>query len=600
MTLRRGVIAARCFALLLVGFFPAAPAQATIRYAISVARPEQHFFHVTMTIPEVENEVVVQLPAWNALYQVRDFAHHLTGLNASDDASRPLAVLKLNKETWRIRGSGTITVRYASYWDEPGAFNAQLNASHAFLNLALVLLYVPDRRGDDARIVFDDLPASWRVAVALHPEKTAARQRTGPYVAANYDALVDAPVEMGMFEEFHLGTGGPLVRVVVHGDAWKREQVEEILRRIVSYEIQLMRGAPFDEYVFLYHIGSTAGGSGGGMEHAHSTAIFIDSMGYLENVTAHEFFHLWNVKRIRPQSLEPVDYAGEQWTRSLWFAEGVTSSYASYTLVRTGLWTRRQFYDDLAGQLTDLEARPARLWQSVEQASLDAWFEKYPLYRRPDFSISYYNKGQILGVLLDILIRDATDNRSSLDDVLRDLNDRFARQGRFYQDSADIRASAERIAGRSFEEFFTRYVAGTDELPCAELLARAGLVLKGTGSARAEFGFLAVRGAGAAAVAVEIEPGSTAEQAGVREGDVLLTLNGAAFPRNPIRWLHEHRPGETVRLGFRHENNLKEVSFALSERRERVYSLEEAGNPSEKQRRILDGLLHGTTDGPRP
>ncbi|MFY9585571.1 MAG: PDZ domain-containing protein, partial [Candidatus Acidiferrales bacterium] len=444
-------------------------------------------------------------------------------------------------------------------------------------------------------------PASWRVAVALHPEKMAAGRRTGPYVAANYDALVDAPVEMGVFEEFPLGTGGPPVRVVVHGDAWKRGQVEETLRRIVSYEIQLMRGAPFDEYVFLYHIGSTAGGGSGGMEHAHSTAIFIDSMGYFENVSAHEFFHLWNVKRIRPQSLEPVDYTGEQWTRSLWFAEGVTSSYASYTLVRTGLWTRKQFYDDLAGQVTDLELRPARRWQSVEQASLDAWFEKYPLYRRPDFSISYYNKGQILGVLLDLLIRDATDDRSSLDDVLRDLNDRFASQGRFYRDSADIRASAERIAGRSFEEFFTRYVAGTDDLPCAEILARAGLVLKDAESTRAEFGFLAVRGgAGAAIVATEIEPGSAAEQAGVREGDVLLTLNGAAFPRNPIRWLHEHRPGEIVRLGLRHENNLKEVNFALSERRERVYSLEEAGNPTEKQRRILDGLLHGTTDGPRP
>jgi predicted metalloprotease with PDZ domain len=199
------------------------------------------------------------------------------------------------------------------------------------------------------------------------------------------------------------------------------------------------------------------------------------------------------------------------------------------------------------------------------------------------------------------LIRDAMDNRSSLDDVLRDLNERFARQGRLYQDSADIRASAEQIAGRSFEEFFTRYVAGTDELPCAEILARAGLVLKSTGSARAEFGFLAVRaGGGPATVATQIEPGSAAEHAGVREGDVLLTLNGAAFPRNPIRWLNDHHPGETVRLGLRRENDLKEVSFALSERRERIYSLEEAGNPTEKQRRILDGLLHGTPDGPRP
>ncbi len=577
----------------------ALPAQATIRYAVSVTQPEQHQFRVTMTIPDVGQQVIVQMPAWNGLYQIRDFAHRVTAVRAADEPLQALPVTKLDKQTWRIHGHGTITVRYAVYWDEPGPFSSQLNSSHAFLNLATILFYVPERRGEETRIVFDDLPPAWRVAVELPPEGMAAGRSSAAYVAPSYDALVDAPVELGAFEEFRLDGVGPRVRVVVHGDNWKGDLLGEILRRIVSYETQLMRGAPFEEYLFIYHIGAGAGGASGGMEHANSTAIHVGAMAHVADVTAHEFFHLWNVKRIRPESLEPVDYTREQWTRALWFAEGVTSSYASYTLVRTGLWSRGQFYEDLASQVMELESRPARRWQSAEDTSLDAWFEKYALYRRPDFSISYYNKGQLLGVLLDILIRDATDNRAGLDDLMRALNDDFARRGRLYRDSADIRAAAERLAGRSLEEFFSRYVAGTEELPCEDYLARAGLVLKAGGGPRAELGFLVSSGPDGVSVATQVEPHSPAARAGVREGDVLVALNSAPFPRHPERWLREHRPGETVRLRLRRATRETEVSFALGERQERGYIVAEAANPTAKQRRILEGILRGTTDGPR-
>ena len=187
--------------------------------------------------------------------------------------------------------------------------------------------------------------------------------------------------------------------MVVHGDNWKKKQIESDLKRICEYEIKLMGGAPYSRYTFLLHIGKGAAGAGGGMEHADSTAISVPSGEYLPSVAAHEFFHLWNVKRIIPATLYPVDYAKEQYTRALWFAEGITNTYASYTLERTGLWTKQQLYHDLGAQITELESRPANLWQSAEQSSLDAWLEKYPLYNRPEFSISYYTKGQVLGEL---------------------------------------------------------------------------------------------------------------------------------------------------------------------------------------------------------
>jgi predicted metalloprotease with PDZ domain len=217
----------------------------------------------------------------------------------------------------------------------------------------------------------------------------------------------------------------------------------------------------------------------------------VDSGSALASVSAHEFFHLWNVKRIRPQSLEPVDRTREMFTPALWFAEGVTNTYASYALVRSGLWTKAEFLDDLGDEITTLETRPAHHWQSAEESSLTTWFDKYALYDRPEFSISYYNKGQILGVGLDLVIRDATDNRASLDDVMRRLNQQYAQRARFYPDSQGVRMAAEEVI-RQFRpdstaylaDFFRHYVSGTDDLPYAEWLSVAGLTLKVSGEHR--------------------------------------------------------------------------------------------------------------------
>ncbi|MBI1749793.1 MAG: M61 family metallopeptidase [Acidobacteria bacterium] len=575
--------------------FSAVPASATIRYEVSVAEPEKHIFRVKMTAPEVKDELIVQLPAWNALYQIRDFAYRVQNVRARDANDVPLTVTKLDKQTWQVRGRGAVTVEYAIFWDEPGPFSTQLNANHAFINLATVLMYVPGRRGEDARITFTGVREGWGIAVAVRPGENSAT-----FLAANYDALVDAPVEIGEFQQFRFETQGAgrkiAIRVAVHGDGWDQAVLTESLKKIVTAETETMRDVPFEEFLFIYHFGTATGGGGGGMEHANSAAIHLGNAAQFEGVTAHEFFHLWNVKRIRPRSLEPVDYTKENWTRALWFAEGVTSTYASYTLVRSGLWSRGQFYDDLGGQIAELESRPSHLWKSAEEASLDAWLEKYNFYRRPEYSISYYNKGQILGVLLDILIRDATDNRAGLDDVLRDLNENFAKRGKFYDETTDLRAAAERAAGKDFREFFARYVAGTDELPCRETLARAGLRLKALGQVRADFGFAVGRGLELATTVTQVESGSGAEKAGLREGDILLEVNSAAFPRNASNWLRAHQPGEGIKIKVRRNGSERELTFALGQRQESSYRIEEDEAATEKQRRIREGLLKGTAD----
>ncbi len=413
------------------------------------------------------------------------------------------------------------------------------------------------------------------------------------FEAPNYDALADGPIEVGKFEEFQLTGIKPDIWVVVHGDDWKKKQVEDDLKRICQYELKLMGGAPFERYTFILHIGKGAGG--GGMEHANSTAIGAYSDEYLPGVAAHEFFHLWNVKRIRPASLDPVDYTKEQYTRALWFAEGVTNTYGSYTLVRSGIWSKEQFYADLSEQITELEGRPANRWQSAEQSSLDAWLEKYPLYNQPEYSVSYYTKGQVLGNLLDILIRDRSGNAKSLDDVLRLMNTNFAKLGKTYRDSLDVQLTAESFAGVSFEEFFRKYVAGTDPLPYQQVLALAGLGLRTVERRRPSLGFLVERYPGGTFVVTTVDAEGPAAQAGLRAGDFLLTWNGGETPKRVERWLQEKKPGDLLKLRVRREDKELSVEFRLGEIKETLYEINEISQAGEKARHIREGMLRGET-----
>ena len=577
--------------LLFCASLPAQTIRPTVRYDLLLPHPSDHLFHVNMFIFEVRGEVLVQMPAWNALYQIRDFSSRVQEVSAEADG-RAIAVEKLDKQTWRLRAQGTVTVHYAVFWDSPGPFASQLNEEHAFINPAMVFLYVPDRRSEGLQVDFRQVPAGWRVESPIGVGDSQA----GAYsmLAPSYDALADSPIEMGPFKSFRIGGLVPPVEVLVHGDNWKQADVEDALRKICRSEIALMGGAPFRRYLFLLHVGKAAQGAGGGMEHADGTAINISSGQMLPGVAAHEFFHLWNVKRIRPASLEPIDYTREQYTRALWFAEGVTSTYGNYALVRSGLWSREAFYSDLAERIGELESRPANRWQSAEQSSLDAWLEKYPYYNAPEFSVSYYSKGQVLGVLLDILIRDRTRNARSLDDVLRRMDLEFARKGRFYRDSLDVRLAAEEVAGGSLEEFFRSYVAGAGALPYAAILAKGGLVLAKQEIRRADTGFLEERDASGRVMVRSVTPGSAADQAGLRPGDEIRAWNGEPFPRRLESWLRDRRPGERLRLEIVRGGQPAQLSLALDETTESVFQVTEDPHAAPAAKAIREGLLHGT------
>jgi predicted metalloprotease with PDZ domain len=573
------------------------PAAAIIKYHVSLAHADEHEFRVTM---DIENPVVgtrVALATWNALYQVRDFATRLSEVRVDP----PYPFHQVDKQTWQIgdlnaaRAGNTpddYVVKYSIHWDDPGPFNSQLDSHHAFLNLAEVLMYVPDRRAEEVVVSFDDLPAGWQLAAQLAPGPSA-----NSFSVPSYDTLVDAPVEAGEFHSFSFDQAGAHFRVVLDGSDRGQPELEHNLERITAYEIGMMQGAPFTDYTFFFHIGGFSVVGGGGMEHANCTAISAANIDGATAIAAHEFFHAWNVKRIRPQSMEPLDYSKEQDSPSLWFAEGVTNTYAAFTLVRSGLWSRQRFYGDLVQQITELQGRPARTWQSVEDSSLSAWLEKYDDYLAPNRSISYYNKGQLIGVLLDLSIRDATDNRKSLDDVLRLLNDRFAKQHRFYDDSRDLRAAVEEISGKDYADFFRRYVSGTDELPYADFLSIAGLELKVQQQTSPDIGFWIGHAPGVKEASVaSVDQGGPAEAAGLLPGDEIIALDGESAPRDLVRWLRDRAPGQTVYLHVRRDGKYLDISFPLAARSEAQYALDEVRHASPRQLAIREGLLRGTDE----
>ncbi|MHB8484366.1 MAG: M61 family metallopeptidase [Candidatus Acidiferrales bacterium] len=587
--------------------FAAGRAHATIYYTVSLNNPAQHIFHVKMEVSDAGRSILLAMPAWNATYEIRDFAYRVTELHASVSegtlAGASLTVNKLDKQTWELSlpsaprsDLGTVTIEYDDYWDEPGPFSSQLNSHHAFLNLAEVLPYIPARRNEQSEVQYTDVPTGWKVA-----EELPTGGVDDSFLANSYDALVDAPAEIGPFHRFTVFTGEGDIKlgasVVVDGSNWNEKELSGVLGKIISYETSMMQddGGP-GEYMFIFHFGPYAEVGGGGMEHANCTAIAVSSGETAANVAAHEFFHLWNVKRIRPQTLQPVDFTKEMWTRALWFAEGVTSTYAAYTMVRTGLWRHDQFYADLAQQFTALDARPAHHWQSAEESSLDTWLDKYDYYDRPEVSISYYNKGQILGVLLDLEIRDATDNRKSLDDVLRAMDADYAHRNRFYNDSAGVEQEAEKVSGRSLKDFFAKYVAGTDDIPYDDFLHIAGLAATKQQQAIADFGFEVSRARSGPLQVAAVTPGSGAQQAGLQAGDFLLKLDGQPFPRFAQRWLLSHAPGDKVKLQIERNASQREILLTLGKQTMESYSISEVPGASAKQRQIRNGMLTGATD----
>ena len=579
-----------------------APSYASTNYTISLANPEQHLIEVQILLSLGPAQRELQLPVWNALYQVRDFAQYINWVSAKDRTGRLLTVRQLDKSRWQIAGAqGGALIEYQIFVDSPGPFGAQFNSHHAFLNLAQLLMYPIDARNDPMIVRFGHIPQGWQIATPLKPLPQ------GTFSAESYDRLVDSPVEVGRFEESDFEQSGGRYRVIVDADPgdYDMARITAMLRKIVVAATSWMDDRPYETYMFFYHF--PHGPAGGGMEHAYSTAIAINAdvlaraPEALASVTAHEFFHLWNVKRIRPQTLEPPDYARENYTRALWFSEGCTSTAADFIQLRGGLLDESRFEPELASAIAELEHRPAHLTQSAEQSSLDAWLEGYSYYRRPERSISYYNKGELLGIMLDLAVRESSHGQASLREVFQWMNRNYARKGKYFPDSEGVREAAEAVSHADLGWFFVNYVAGTEEIPWNDFFRYVGLHLVERKSTVADGGFSASRNFDGPMIVATVTGGSEAERAGLQPGDTILEINGSIVEQDSAAAIAALAPGDTITVKTRtRRGEERELKWKAGSRDEISFELHDVENITAQQRAHRAAWLKGEAESPQP
>ena len=597
-----------------------------IAFTVAMSKPHTHLLEVEVRIKHVAaetpaTEAVLMMPVWTpGSYLIREFERHVQDFAAFDAAGKPLSWEKTNKNSWRIMTSGAREWRatYRVYANELSVRTSEVNSDHAFLNNATVLMYLEGflRAPSTLHVL---APQPWKVATGLPP----APGPKNTFRAENFDILYDSPVEVSDFKTIAFEVKGVPHRIVIDGAGnYDAEKMRADVKKIVETEVALMGGEiPYHDYTFILHLRSN---TGGGLEHLNSTALGYPRFGFgpdpkegregvnsagpgapplrtyrgFLSLVAHEFFHLWNVKRIRPDALGPFDYTKENYTKLLWVAEGFTDYYARLTLVRAGLISEQDFLKENAKGFQGLQTTPGRLVMSAEEASFDTWI-KY--YRQDENSINsqidYYDKGAILGLLLDLEIRKQSKGAKSLDDVMRYLYTEFFKQDRNYSPS-DFQKACELMAGASLEPFFAKFVHGREELDYDSALAAAGLRLDLTkakdDSPAVEKAFFGADLAeeGDRLVVKKVYAGAPAYEQGLNGGDQIVALNNMRASKEFFdARLAEKRPGDLLTLTIFRADDLSTMLIKLGGRSDAVYRILPVASPTAQQKQIYRSWL---------
>lgn len=565
-----------------------------IRYRIQPWRPEAHLFRVELTLerPAAEGQLL-RMPAWiPGSYMIRDFARHVVRFAASDGAGRELRWQKRDKDSWQLApAQGPVTVSIDVHARDLSVRGAYLDTTRGYFNGTCVFLQPVGLEHEP--VTLEVLPpagavgAGWRLATAM-PRRSGGQWDFGLFAADDYDALIDYPVEMGHFDDVAFEVCGVTHRMVFsgrhHADL---DRIARDLAPVLERHVRLFGDRPpFDDYLFLTLV---TGDGYGGLEHRNSTSLMCargdlprrtDAPDQLRDgyrgflgLCSHEYFHSWNVKRIRPAAFTPLDLTRENYTELLWAFEGITSYYDDLALVRAGVITPASWLELLGQTLTRVKRGLGATRQTVTESSFDAWTRFYKQDENaPNAIVSYYAKGALVALALDLTLRDLTGERHSLDDLMRLLWDRYGRTGQGVPERG-IQPLAEELAGQSMAAFFDLALYDTAELPLAPLLAKRGIRLawrqpSGHGdqggrppSSSTPPPHLGIRVADdplGARIAVAYEQGS-AVQAGLAAGDVIVALDGL---RTDARRLDDmlavYRLGETVEVhAFRRDELMR-------------------------------------------
>ena len=599
-----------------------------INYRLAMSQPSSHLFEVAIEV-EVPNtgtpdSLDFQMPKWSpGRYAVFDFAKNVQQFHAYGGICPPrtleahcqlpdFPVTRVDEQTWRVAMNNThsATITYKVYGNDLSGTFSQLDSHHANFNGGNLFMYVVNHKPDPVTLTIEP-PNGWRI---VNGRMESSNQREWHF--ANWDIMIDTPTEVAPdWTDNTFTVDGKQYHVVVHSlgkEGGKRPALVSGIEKIVRTETAMWGPPEFDSYTFLVHFAND-GHSGDGMEHLTSTEIILSGSladpGQLEEALAtasHEFFHVWNVKRLRPIELGPWDFTRPAHTRGLWIAEGITNYYGHLMQRRAGIWDDTKFYKELADQIDDVDNSPGSKLMSAEDSSLSApYIDDAPHAQETNLSntsISYYPKGEIIGVVLDLLIRGKTNGKASLDDVMRRMYREFYLdspkatyylRGRGYRDEDFFRVASE-VAGEDLSDFFKRYVTGVETPPYEQAFAQVGLNFTREPRGPVTVGITADEEDKATFKVAGVRPNSPAATAGLEDGDVITMFGGTRLtPSNLLKTVSRYKPGDQVPLVVQRGGKINRITLTMGPPQLFNFRIEVDPNASAEAKSLRAAWLSG-------
>jgi predicted metalloprotease with PDZ domain len=583
-----------------------------LHYELRFERPSTHLMDVTIRAADLEGpSVEFAMPDWApGSYYLENYSANVQAFRAVGSDGKELSWRKTDSQTWRVElgGANAVTVSYQVFGDTLRNNQAQYNERHAFIGGPSVWMYLVGGKERPVELTIA-VPTGWKVATGM--ERTSDHA----FRAADYNWFADAPLEISDFAEKDFQVLGTTYHVIVHDVEDQKDfskftqDAQKFVETIVpmfSSVTGAEQAAPFKDYWFLFHVWPN---TGGGLEHLNSTQINfsrgwdaqVPAPGYGTQynlklfVTAHEFLHAWNVKRLRPLPLGPFDYSQMVHTPSLWISEGLTSYYGELALERAGLISPQQYLDEISYTITNFEQNPGRRERSIEDTSWDTWFNGdtvIQLNNLKNTNYSYYDGGQIMGHILDFAIRQNTKNQKSLDDWMRLLYSRYALPKPGFQPDDAVKAASE-VAGVDVSEIFSKYISGKEPIPYEKYFAYAGIAVeKKLDPEKPWLGVSHSKSDDGHAKITNVIPGSSAGTAGLDRDDVVIGIDGRSVDEDAFNeTILEHKPGDTLHITVIRLGEIKEIPVTLIASPYPAYKLKPMENPSDQQKAMYNSWM---------
>ena len=581
-----------------------APPALQLSYQVAMPEPQTHLFEVCLHVEGWQQGTTslldLKMPVWTpGSYLVREYARHLQDFTAvADDRTQtPLSWRKFSKNHWQIerQGQESLIIRYRIYANELSVRTNHLDETHGYFNGAALFFYVPGHERQAVSITIVP-PADWHVSTPL----PTVDGQPNTFAAPDFDTLVDSPFEIGHHALYHFTALEKPHQLAVWGDGnLEPDRLIADMQKLIQVEAALFGGLPYDRYLFLLHLSSQGFG---GLEHKSSCSLIYQRFGFrskdkydrLIQLIAHEFFHLWNVKRLRPKALESFDYEQENYTPSLWFSEGTTSFYDLVIPYRAGIYDLRTYLTALNREITRYQMTPGRKVQPLSESSFDAWVKLYRAdANSPNSQMSYYLKGEMVSLLLDLLIRERHENRRSLDDVMRQMWEQFGKpEIGFTPDQ--LQQVIEAVAETDLADFFAHALHSTDDLPFDDYLNPFGLRLLADSGLEDGVPYLGltVKPEHGRDVVKFVETASPAQQGGIDAGDELLAMNGIRMSADQItERLRDFQAHDRIQLAFFHQDELRSCTVTLAEPRCTRFQIVPLEQPNRQQEQNFLGWL---------